>query len=166
MFLPCNDYSDPFWRRISKFLVVLFWCSGFVFGMSAAEAAGDNFSLLMRRAAFQPVSIVGLCLRISFSFLITVLAVILSKPWLFLPASFVRSFLLAFLMQGIVLTWSGTAWLVLLLCSGGGMLSACSLLWFWFRHIPGLRACVKQDLMICIFIHVLAGLTEYYIFRC
>lgn len=144
------NHQCAYWQRYAKILLAVFWSCGLLLGLSAANAAGDILLHLMRRLFLQSMSIVGLLIRFSFSFLITALAVILLKPWLLLPAAFVKSFLLAFFLEGMMVCYSCSAGAVHYFLCCNVFLSAASLLWFWFRHISGFRVGLLRDLFLCI----------------
>lgn len=162
--LTAHNYSFyHLWRNISKPILIAFWCSGMMFGLCAAVSAGDVLSSLMRPVSFVRVSIVGLLLKTFFLLLLTVIAVILSKPWLFMPAAFVRAFCLSYFLQALVMTWKQGAWLYMLVYSTY-FLSASSLLWFWFRNISGFSSNTARGFWICFLLHLIAVLAEYWIF--
>lgn len=162
--LTAHNYSFyHFWRNFSKPILIAFWCSGMMFGLCAAVSAGDVLSSLMRPVSSVRVSIVGLLLKTFFFFLLTVIVLFLSKPWLFMPAAFVRAFCLSYFLQALVLTGKQGAWLIMLVYSMH-FLSASGLLWFWFRNVSGFSSNTARDVRICFLLHLIAMLTEYWIY--
>lgn len=147
-------------HRFLKIYLALLWTSGLIFGTSAASLLDYYLFSLMCSLIGQSVSIIGLVLRISFSFLLTVIAVFLRKPSLFLPTAFFHAFLLSFFIAGLICTFSSVNRLnsLLLLCLFIG--SSCGLLRFWFRHITEFRSTVKVDLCCCITLHIALGMIE------
>lgn len=162
MFIACNISYYILWRRVSRSILIFFWCSGILFGLCAADAADSVVVSLMLRYYLVPVSIVGILLRILFFLMITAFAVCLSKPWLFLPAAFTQAFLLSYYLRVLVLTWQGDAWLIVLL-SYTSLLSACILLWFWFRQISVFSVSVKHEFFACLLVQCISGILEYFV---
>ena len=153
-------------QSFCRLIVVVIWLIGLLFGITAAQSAIEVLPHLMRRLYVQPVSIVGLLVRATFSFLITVISLILGKPWLQLPAALLEAFCLAFWVEATVLVWhSTTAWIICLLFASS-FLSASYLLWFWFRHIPEFQPCPWCDLLLCAILHEITILTEFYLYDC
>ena len=147
------------WQQQCRTFLALFWIAGLLFGASASVSGRQTILLLMHRHLFQPMSIVGL-LRCSFSFLITVLAVLLSKPSLFLSAAFVKSFLFAFVLEAAVRYWPVAGGIVILPFFACSLFSVCNILWFWFRHISGFDPTVIRDIFLCFLFHCIMGYAE------
>ncbi len=149
-----TGYYDGMTRRlVSRLLLTAFWAAGLLFGATAAFLSTEVLPHLMRRLYIHPVSIVGLLSKISFSFLITVISLILLKPWIQLLGALIKAFCLAFWIEAAILTWSSASgWLIcLLFCSS--ILSSCSFLWFWFRHISGFLPRAWRDILLCLILH-------------
>ena len=152
---------DNKWRRFSGVSLAALWAAGLLFGASAAKMSELCIHSLMQWLSLAPLSIVGLLIQIHFSMLVTVLAVILSKPELFCIAAFIKAFFLAYFLECMILTGSGAAVLLHWLLSPTGALPAMVLLYFWALNICEIRACAAWDLFLCAAIHFAAGFAEF-----
>lgn len=162
MFIACNHSISAIWYKFSRLLLIIFWYSGLLLGLCAADSAANVFIPLMRRVAFVPVSIVSALLRSLFFLLISVIAVYSSKLWLFLPAAFIRAFCLSFFLRGLILAWQNDAWLVAFFHATSFLLAGIPLM-FWFCHIPATGQSVKRDLRIWFLVCFFAGIVDHII---
>lgn len=149
------------WRRASRWLLALFWCTGLSLGVYTASSADSASISLMRLAVCSPVSIVGLLSVYLLPFLLTALAVFLFKSWFFLPISFLKAFAFGWCARAVTLSFGDSSWLIqlLFLFSDSSLLTV--MCWFWIRHISGSGATVIRDAAICIVVFIVFGMLDY-----
>ena len=95
-FLPLRRFFQP--NHIRELLLGLLWTAGLPAGYLMAKQLSETTYSVMRMAVMTPVSIIGLITVIFLPLLLSVAALIFSKPVLFLPLAFLKSILL-FLWQ-------------------------------------------------------------------
>ena len=145
------------WQKFSVGMLAACWISALFFGASAATLSQSHMISLMQQLAVKPLSIVGLLVQILFSTLITALAVILSRPGLFLAAAFMKGFTLSFWLECVILGGNTATAMLLCFLSPSGIISAIALLHFWVRNIQELRSDVAVDFCWCIAVQFAIG---------
>ena len=145
------------WQKFSVVMLAACWISALLFGASAATLSQSHIISLMQQLAVKPLSIVGLLVQILFSTLITALAVILSKPDLFLAAAFVKGFTLSFWLECLILSGNTATAMLFCFLAPSGMISAIALLHFWVRNIQAFRSDITVDFGWCILVQFAIG---------
>ncbi len=135
MFTYQNDSFPNLTRKTKLILLAFFSFCGVLSGVSVAYSADPNFSLMMRRAINGSVSIVSLVSVTLLSLLITAVAIILSKPYLFLPLSFIKCFLYAFVRSCVNISFFGAGWLIGPMFLFSDTVAMILLFWIWIRCI-------------------------------
>lgn len=148
-------------RRVELLLLAFFTCTGAVLGVAVSYSLGPSFFLLMRRIASSHASIVGLMLSSFFPFLITVAALCLSKPCLFLPVSLFKAFSYTLVMCSVRIEFLQAGWLVSALLLFSDTASIVALYWFWTRNIHGFARSAVTDLICCSATIMFAAIIDY-----
>lgn len=120
-----------------RFVVILAftWIFGLVFGLLTVVSAGPSFFALMRSAPECPVSIVGITVSWFLPFLITAIAVFISRLWLLIPVAFLKAFLQMYVSAGVALTFGSGGWLISVLFLFTDYISCTVLIWIWIRLV-------------------------------
>ena len=150
------------WRRSGKWLLILCWSTGLLFGNAVATNAGEFLVPMMRSAVSAPVSILGLLAAAVLPFLISAYAVSISEPWLLLIISTLKAFGFSFSACAVSLAFGQSSWLVrfLFLFSDHCVMP---LLWlYWLRHISGEKAFSLQEMACFIAAAVVIGWMDYF----
>lgn len=92
--------------------IVLANLSGFAFGIYTANISTISFLPLMCGISWNSVSIVRMFCAVLLPLLIAVISVMLSKPGILYCLLFVRAFLRAFCLYGIMITFCYAGWLL------------------------------------------------------
>ena len=136
-------------------------CSVFSAGLGAwfAGTSGNTYILLMRMAASRPVSIVGSAVSVLLPFLVSLLIIVHSKPWLVYLICGIHIF--HFSSTGFCLGFSfGSAgWLVRSLLQMSDFFLIPVLLWFSLYSFAKNRS--KQVAVCCISYAALIGMLDY-----
>lgn len=156
-----SEFSSFRWCRICKLLLAFAWYNGLLVGTLIAAMVDIDVFSLMRTAGDSRVSIVVLMAVIIIPFLISVLSVSLSKPWLLLPVCFFKAFSLGYCISGVCIIYGSAGWLVRLLLLFSSTVSAPVLYWFWLRHISGTKKYLWLDFMICAAVVFLITVIDY-----
>ena len=152
-FLPITN------RRICGIFLAIVWVIGLALGAVLSMQAGDRYFLLMRWAADRQVSIVGFLASAFLPFMLSALAVYISKPILLYGICFADAFLLS-LCGCVAMTAFGSAgWLVRLLLQFSDCCMAPILFWFSIRCISG--SSFWKDFSLCAVISALVGSIDY-----
>lgn len=130
---------QAFWRRNCYFFLAFFWLSGVLAGILVCRYHYDAFYPLMRSILYSSVSIVDLLAVITLPFLVSALAVYISKPLLLLAAAFGRAFLSSVVTFAVIQYYSGAGWLLKIFLCFSSCCSSLLLYLFWLRHISGIR---------------------------
>ena len=143
--LPCK-------RRIPCAATIVFclcWCAGLFLGASLAGRAEAASVSLMRAAASRHVSIVNLLFVLFLPFLLSALAVFLSRRWLLFPIALGKAFSFGY-TAGLIGCAYGTAWwLIRLLMMFSDCLIVPLLCWFMLRCLADYRKALWRDLALC-----------------
>ena len=146
-------YNRIFGVLFRKYRFVL--CVCWMLGLCAGSCLGlffEPYSIsMMRSAAVQPVSIVGLCLSALFPLVFTYFSVYLHKPIIIFSVCLFKTLAFAFSGAVIAKCFGNSGWLmqVLLLFSDSCVLPVLFLVWFWclgdssdMKRIPFLSYCI------------------------
>ena len=144
-----------------KFLLALCWCGGLILGISFASSADDSTLLMMHSASMSAVSIPGLLSILFLPFLLSALAVYLSRSLLLLGVAFVKAFAFGFCAFAVNAAFQSAGWLVCMLLMFSDLCSLPLLVWFWLRHIAGDRRNAAADLAVCAAIALFIGGFDY-----
>ena len=129
------DDVNQWWRKWSATILALFWTVGLICGFLVFLCADESVSSLMRRAVASPVSIVSLLISLLFPFLLSALAVFLSKPRLLLIIAFCKAFLLMYVTVCVRSAFGSAGWLVQALYMASDILTLPLLYRYWLQHI-------------------------------
>lgn len=157
VFLP-SDRQLP-----CKILLLVSWSIGLICGIAYAFQADSSFSSLMHSAALSPVSIVSLLIVLFLPFLISAIAVFLSRPVLLMPLAFTKAFSFGACAFAADLAFSSAGWLLRSMLMFSDLLTVPVLIWFWLRCLKGDRFRSCRDLAICAGFIVLIGNFDFYI---
>lgn len=135
-------------RKTELLFLAFSSCAGAVLGVAIAYNMEPYFFSMMRMAASGHVSIVGLLLVIIFPFLISAIAVYLSKPYLFLPLSFFKCCVYSLVLCGICIEFSSAGWLVCMFLLFSDTFTILALHFFWIRYLHGFRKFAFKELLI------------------
>lgn len=134
--LPC------FLRKTTLAILAFFWTLGLMLGILCSGVAGDTLTPLMRTAVSRCVSFSGLLTAVLLPFLLSMLALYLHKPWLFVPIAFLKAFLFSYTGFGVMVAFDSAGWLVRLLLMFSDCCTMPILFWFWAAQINGCRKCL------------------------
>ncbi len=152
----CNHSKRNFYRCVLAYFVF----SGAILGVLVSYNADPCFLSMMRMLPHQHVSIVDLLFLILLPFLITSVVSFTGKTYLLFPLSFFKSFLYALMLSSICIVFGIGGWVVsgLLLLTD----SVCYviLLWYWIRHVDGLKVSAISDLLFIFVVSLLVGLLD------
>ena len=134
-----HRFFPKYTRKSATTFLAFCWISGFLLGLTLSVSAGGFSASQMRSAATGSVSIVSLLGTCLLPFLISAIAVYLSKPGFLFPLAFLRAAVFAFVSMGITVSFGSSGWLfyhLLMFCDIGSMVL---LYLYMLRHIDGLR---------------------------
>ena len=123
--------------RVSPFLLAVFFFLGHFLGVCFSLGAGDSFFLMMRMAAFTPVSISGLLSAATLPFLFSAVAVYFKRPVLLLSVAFMKAFCFSCVGLGVIACFGSAGWLIWFLLQFSDCCAMPLLYWYWRRHIRG-----------------------------
>ncbi len=148
-------------RKGCYFFLAFFYLSGLLLGITIAFTAGDVNLNLMRGIPHASVSIVGsLCITI-LPFLLSAIAVSISKPWLLLVISFAKGFLFSFIAFTAMQSFGNAGWLIrCLLCFSDGLFLPV-LYFYWLRRISGRSTASCCETMLFLPLAVLIGSIDF-----
>ena len=145
-------------RVKSKMFLVMFWFCGLLFGLTAAALLKDVFPQILHQIPIIRISVSSIALKLFVSLVITFIALILEKPWLFYPAALLKAFCLCY---------SATAFTCVSdLGIGVAVFYGCPsvlLILFWLRYISGFSPKAFRDLVICAMLFVAVSLVMSFI---
>lgn len=150
-----------FWVRSCTVILIFTWVLGLCLGIGFGRGLPDSFSSLMRAAAFDRVSIVGLFTVLLVPFLISAFAVYFSAPAAILPVILFKAFSFGCSCSGIVHAFGSAAWLVRILLLFSDCVGTTVLLWFSLRSISGKRDTFLKDTALCVLICFFTGAVDY-----
>lgn len=94
----------------SRMVLACSWVCGLVCGLSSAFFRQTSFISVMRGLSFRTVSIVGVICVFLLPFLISAIAVSISKLWLIYPVCFCKAYLFMWVSWGILMAYPENAW--------------------------------------------------------
>lgn len=143
------DYKHTGWRKFRKIILAVSWNLGFLLGLLIAVNGNPAFFSLMRTAASSRMSIVGLLTVTILPFLLSVIVIVCSRPFLVPVICFIHAFTFGYCACGVAVAFGSAGWLVrwLMLFSAG--CTSPLLYWFWLRHISGTAKSVWNDFAFC-----------------
>ena len=150
----------PPFCNCGKYLLACIIISGFAYGIYTAGISSFPFSFLMRSYPLGAVSIVRMLCAVLLPFLLTAVAVVLSKPIILYPLVFARAFLHCFCLFGICSSFGQAAWLVACLNLLPAAVVNASLFWFSFRHISGFTSSAFTELCVLTLLSILVCLAD------
>lgn len=159
-FLPLRRFFQP--NHIRELLLGLLWTVGLLAGYFTARQLSETTYSAMRMAVRTPVSIVGLITVIFLPLLLSVAALIISKPVLFIPFAFFKSFLYSFTVSAVMFAFYDAGWLVTRLLVFSESVMSIVLLWFWFRNLHRKNNTFLTDVMISTFIAAAVFVIDFY----
>ena len=121
------------WRKAGTVFLAQCFLSGLCFGAIAHLLYG-RFSFPLMDGVFF-VSIVGHFLSVLFPFLISALAVFISRPWLLLPVAFGKGFSFFYVSVGTLSSLGSSGGFFRLLLMFSDIICLPLLYFFWHRHI-------------------------------
>ena len=139
----------PFAGAEQEVFLSLIWCVGIGCGVYFATRADEIYLSLMRKAAYCPVSIVGLAASAYLPYLLSAFAVNFGNRWLLLGICFLKALMFAFAAGAVHLAFGSAGWLFRWLLLFSDSTSLWLLLWFALRHIKGQGISFRRDLVVC-----------------
>lgn len=130
----CSDLP-LWWRRSCRSFLALVWLAGLCCGTAAYLSSDGQLISLMRSVLYAPVSIVGMLCVTVLPFLLSALAVFLSRPAWLLPICFGKAFLCSFVSMGVFQAFGAAGWLLRWFLLFGDCVNIPVLYWFWLRHL-------------------------------
>lgn len=104
-------------------------------GSLFAVSAGESYFLMMRMAAFRPVSIVGSAVSVFFPFVVSFFLIIHSKLWLVYFLCGIRIFLFSSAAVAINMVYGSAGWLVRILLQFPDLCLLPLLIWSSFERL-------------------------------
>ena len=134
--MACIFCTDTFyWRKWAGSILSLFWTVGLICGFLVFRCAGESAFYLIRQAVCSPVSIASLLISLMLPFLVSALAVYLSKPQFLLIIAFCKAFLMIYVSLCVCHVFGSAGWLVRILYMSGDILSTPLLYRCWLKQI-------------------------------
>ena len=133
----------------SRILLVIFWFCGLLYGFTAAALFKDFFLQILYQIPIIGISVSSLVVKLFIFLLITVIALILGKPWIFYPAALLKAFCMSYTATAFSCISDieiGTA----VFYGLPNML----LILFWLRYITGFTSNAFRVLVIFTMLHV------------
>lgn len=140
-----------FSRKMDTLVLAFFSVSGILLGVSISYSSDLILFSMMHRMLTSPVTIVGLVSVNLLPFLITAIAICLSKPYLIFLLAFFKCFLYAFVRCGISIYFFQAGWLIGALLLSDSIVIAL-LHWYWIRHLHAFRKNAIKDMAFCLLV--------------
>ena len=151
-----------FGRKTIGFVLAFFGLCGIVLGVLTSYSVDPYLFSAMRRSSFRSVSIIGLITAAWLPFLISAIFVSLSKLYLFIPLSFIKSFSYAFVRSFVAISFLQAGWLAASILLFSDTIVICLLYWYWIRQTGNTSKTAVKDLFICLFISLIACIIDYF----
>ena len=153
----CRIFSTGMLRC---FCLIACWIIGLLIGYFFSEPF--SFSL-MRSAAQQPVSIVGLFIALFYPLICTYFSFLTEKPIVVLIVCFLKA--VAFGFSGALISqyFQSAGWIVCLLLMFSDCCFVCVLLILWLRCFSGVSVHPMSDLFVCAVIGICIAAADYFI---
>lgn len=121
----------------SRMLLILMfsWLSGLLCGAFCYLKSPPEIVSLMHRAVACSASIVGLLNAALIPFLLSVLFLAFSTPWMVVGICFAKTFLFSFVSLGILMSFGSGGWLLRFFLLFGDCAAMPLLYWYWSRYI-------------------------------
>lgn len=148
-------------RKGGRFILAFFWVTGLLCGIFAFRRVGSDLVPLMRRAAYAPVSIVGILCAATLPFLLSAFAVFLSRPVWILPICFGKAFCFSLISMGILQAYGSAGWLIRYLLLFGNCASAPILYWLWLQYFRKYRSTPLWEGTLAFSLALLLGSINY-----
>lgn len=148
--------------RNSVWILAFCWVFGICLGLLLGTASG-NISSLMRRACYEPVSIVRLLPTLLLQVALSAVAALFFYPHIFYLFAIGKGLSYGFCMYMILAEFTSAGWLLfrLLTFSDGCLLI--SLFLFWIHQICNSKQGIKRDIIICLIVALAAMIADYYV---
>ena len=151
--------------RCKKFacLLAFFWSLGVVLGMVLAAGFHSSVLPLMRMVITDQVSIIGLAAVPFLPFVISVVAMRLTMPWIFYIVTVVKGICYGFTAYSLVISYSDSAWLISCLVAFSAHSGQIPLILFWIRYMNDSTKRWKRDAIVCCALFTLIGFVDYFV---
>ena len=130
----------------NKLLLSLLWLLGLLLGAVFA-GTGNTLSSLMRTAASARVSIVSLLLRCLLPFLISLLAIHLTKRWLVFAVCFIKAFLFGLCVSSVTFCFYQASWIIILFLLFSDIALMPALFYFWIKNIDSCDVNLRSSIL-------------------
>ena len=110
----CTEKPVPF-RKLYPLVLAFFSCASFSFGVYTASISGPAVFSLVRSAVSGQVSIMRMVLVVVLPFLVSAVAVLLSKAFLLLFLILLKSCFYGFFIYAVCVEFPNAGWLVCML---------------------------------------------------
>ncbi len=145
-------------RVKSKVLLVMFWVCGLTFGQTAAALLKATFPHILCPIPIMRISVSSIALKLFASLVITFIALILEKPWIFYPAALLKAFCVSYSVTAFTCVSDQG------ICTAAFYgFSGVLLILFWLRYIPGFSPKAFRDLLICAMLFIAVSLVMTFI---
>ena len=136
--------------RITKLLIIIFWCIGILLGcISARRLPFDTFPL-MRTLSYSRLSIVGALLVPSLPLLLTAILRLFFKPIFIAPVVFLKAFVYAFVSGCICVAFGASGQFHRFFLTLSATVCNVVLLYFLFQKANGSPAiCLRSVFVLC-----------------
>lgn len=151
--------------RCKKFVVFLafFWIFSFVAGVLFATYFHNIPLSLMRIVVVGHVSIVGLVVILLLPFVLSVVAMRLSMPWIIYMIAVLKGFCYGFSIYFLLISYFDSAWLVCSLVMFSVYCGQIPLFLFWTRYMNDTTDRWKRDALACLVLLTLIGCLDYFV---
>ena len=155
--------SSLVWRKCCRWLLALSWITGLFVGAFIAYLAGDPLFSLMRMALCRPVSIVSLLLTTCLPFLISAIAVYISKPDLLPLIALLKGVSFSMVSIAVFHAFGTAGWMMRSLVMFTDLAALPVLYVFWHRHISGEFPVSMRDFGYVLVLCAVCSLDVYWI---
>ena len=137
------------------------WLLGLFLGAAYGLRAADGYIHLVRMAAWNRNSIVGIIIVSYIPLLLSGIAVHFKRPRFLLPICFFKAFLFTSCGSALFIAFGSAAWLVRLLLQFSDFGTMPFFYWFCMRSIQGRNDNSRADFWICSIAAAIIGLIDF-----
>lgn len=148
--------------RNSVWILAFCWVFGICLGLLLGFVSGD-LSFMMRRACYEPVSIVRLLPTLLFQVALSAVAALFFHPRVFYLFSLGKGLSYGFCMYMIIAEFTSAGWLLFGLLSFSDGCLLISLFSFWIHQIGNSKQEIKRDIITCLVVALAATFADYYV---
>ena len=146
-----------------KWALPFCWFLGLLLGTTYGYRADHSYILLLRYAALNRVSFVGLIAALYVPLLLSTLAVYLNHPQWLLPICFIKAFLFTSCGSALLIAYHSAGWLVRLLLQFSDFCTMPFLYWFCMRNIVERKSNLASDFLVCCTGGSIIGIFDFFV---